>query len=87
MEQYRCLCGQPLAFFVQPQFGLPVGEAYVRAAVADALAAHLERLDADGTPVDRDRHGVVADHHNDGEPWVLDAARATTREADPVVGQ
>ncbi len=75
MEQYRCLCGQPLAFFVLPQFGLPVGDAYVRAAVADALAAHLERLAAQGTAVDGDLHGVVADHHGDGEPWVLDGER------------
>ncbi len=75
MEQYRCLCGQPLAAFVLPQFGLPVGDAYVRAAVADALAAHLERLDGPRSSADRDVHGVVSDHHGDGEPWVLDGER------------
>ncbi len=78
METYRCLCGQPLAAFVLPQMGLPVGDSYVRAAVADALSAHLELLDASGRSSDLDVQGVVADHHGDGEPWVLDATYART---------
>ncbi len=74
LKQYRCLCGQPLAAFVVPRLGLPVGDGYVRAAVADALAAHLERLEAEGPP-DDDVHGVVSDHHGGGQPWVLAAGR------------
>ena len=82
MKQYRCLCGQPLATFVLPPFGLPVGDGYVRAAVADALAAHLERLEAPGAP-DGDVHGVVSDDHGDGEPWILDGSgvRAEIRQS------
>ena len=71
LQPYRCLCGQPLAAFVVPPAPLPVGDGYVRAAVADALAAHLERLEARGSP-DRDVHGVVSDVHGGGLPWILD---------------
>jgi hypothetical protein len=77
MNMYRCLCGQPLAAFVVPAFGLPVGEGYVRTAVADALAAHLARLETEGT-ADREVHGVVSGHHGDGQPWVLDGAEGRT---------
>ena len=77
LHLYRCLCGQPLGAFVVPPAGLPVGDGYVRSAVADALAAHLERHETQGPP-DDDVHGVVSDVHGGGEPWVLDATRART---------
>lgn len=73
MEKYRCLCGQPLALFVVAPMPLPVANAYVRRAVAAALVAHLSTVDRIADAELGVVHGVVADSHSDGEPWVLDA--------------
>ena len=63
----------------RPARPLPVGNAYVRRAVASALVAHLERVDGEADAKTGIAHGVAADTHSDGEPWVLDAPFAGVR--------